>query len=227
MLDLATLTTTSIATILINGIGLFWLKERMRQSINHEYSVKLEAVKKEVQSELQQGQQLFNLGAMSHMAITVFNKHVEFSELYLEKVLHAFNYLRSNSDDVKLALTFAGELTMIRFKYAAWLTEGIDKQLKTFEDKLRTLGANGEYISMPKGEGTDQEDRDRAAREMLSILSAFISWNQPPENHPEVHLNSIHNTLRDILGVSKLVNVRELIIQNANLQSVPNTDKQK
>lgn len=208
----------------INVIGFFWLKERLRQSISHEYSVKLESIKKEIQSKLQQEQQQFNLGAMSHMAITVFNKHVEFSELYLEKVLLAFDYLRSNSDS-KPALSFAGELTMMRFKYAAWLTEDIDNQLKSFEDKLRTLGANSEYIKMPKGEGTDQEDRDRAAREMLSILSTFISWNQPPENHSEVHLNSIHKTIRDILGVTKLVNVRDLIIQNANIQSVSNLNK--
>ena len=203
LIDGVTLTASGILALLINVIGVFWLKERLKQSIGHEYSKKLEAFKKEIQSELQHEQQVFNLGAMSHMAGTVFDKHVEFSELYIEKIMEAFHYLRSNRDSEK-ALGFAGDLTKLRFKFSAWLTNDIDLQLIRFEDKLRTLGANSEYIKTPKGEGTNQEHRDQAARELLEILSAFTSWKEPSSNHPEVQLNYIQNSLRDVLGVNKL-----------------------
>lgn len=217
MIDGLTLTASGILTLLVNIIGVFWLKERLKQSISHEYSKKLETFKKEIQSELQREQQTFNLGAMSHMAGTVFDKHVQFSELYIEKVMETFYYLRTNRDSEK-ALGFAGDLTKLRFKFSAWLTNDIDGQLIKFEDKLRDLGANSEYIKMPKGQGTNQEDRDQASRELLEILSAFTSWKNPSKYHPEVQLSYIQNTLRDVLGVNKLVNIRDLIVDNANNQ---------
>jgi len=217
LIDGTTLTASGILTILINVIVVFWLKERLKQSISHEYEKKIEAFKKEIQSELQHEQQVFNLGAMSHMAVTVFDRHVEFSELYIEKVMEAFHYLRRNRDSEK-ALDFAGDLTKLRFKFSAWLTNDIDEQLARFEKKLRTLGANSEYIKMPKGEGTDQAHRDQAARELLEILSAFTSWIEPSSSHPDVQLSYIHNLLRDVLGVNELVKIRELIVQNANSQ---------
>ncbi|EKP0259233.1 hypothetical protein JFQ93_000439 [Aeromonas sobria] len=71
---------------------------------------------------------------------------------------------------------------------------------------------------MPKGQGTNQEDRDQAARELLEILSAFTSWKNPSKYHPEIQLSYIQNTLRDVLGVNKLVNIRDLIVDNANNQ---------
>ena len=131
--------------------------------------------------------------------------------------MDAFHYLRSNRNSEK-AIGFAGDLTKLRFKFSAWLTNDIDLQLIKFEDKLRTLGANSEYIKMPKGEGTNQEHRDLAARELLEILSAFTSWKEPSSTHPEVQLNYIQNSLRDVLGVNKLVKIRDLIVQNANSQ---------
>lgn len=222
MIDASTLTASGVLAVLINVICVFWLKERLKLSISHEYNKKLEAFKKEIQSELQHEQQTFNLGAMSHMASTVFDKHVEFAELYIEKVMEAFHYLRMNRDSEK-ALGFAGDLTKLRFKFAAWLTDDIDFQLITFEDKLRTLGANSEYIKMPKGPATDQEHRDAAARELLEILSSFTSWKDPTDSHPEAQLNYIQNALRDTLGVNKLVKIRELIVENAERQLTSST----
>ena len=226
MIDGLTLTASGILALLINLVGVFWLKERLKQSIGHEYSKKLEAFKKEIQSELQHEQQVFNLGAMSHMAETIFDKHVEFSELYIEKVMDSFHYLRSNRDSEK-ALVFSGDLTKLRFKFSAWLTNDIDVQLMRFEDKLRNLGANSEYIKMPKGKGTNQADRDQAARELLEILSAFTSWKEPSSTHPDVQLNYIQNSLRDVLGVDELVKIRELIVQNANNQLTKKGNKMR
>ncbi len=217
MIDGITLTVSGVFTLLVNIIGVFWLKERLKQSISHEYDKKLEAFRNEMQSKLQHEQQVFNLGAMSHMAGTVFDKHVQFSELYIEKVMETFYYLRTNRDSEK-ALGFAGDLTKLRFKFSAWLTSDIDGQLIKFEDKLRTLGANSEYINFPKGQGTNQEHRDQAARELLEILSAFTSWKEPSISHPEVQLSYIQNSLRDVLGVNKLVNIRDMIVENANKQ---------
>ena len=217
MIDALTLSASGVLAILINVIGIFWFKERLRQSISHEYALKLESFKKEVQSELQKEQQIFNLGAMSHMATTVFDKHTEFSEKYLEKVMECFHFLRSSRESEK-AIGFAGDLTKLRFQYAAWLTKAIDQELLVFEDKLRKLGANSELINMPKNTGTIEVHRDAAARELGDILTAFTSWKEVSKEHPEAQLDYIQNTIRDILGINKLVKLRELIVSNGENQ---------
>ncbi|MBC8659587.1 hypothetical protein H1X88_22820 [Vibrio parahaemolyticus] len=217
MIDALTLSASGILAGFINVICVFWLKERLKKSITHEYSMKLEKFKKDIQSELQREQQVYNLGAMSHMATTVFDKHAEFSEKYIEKVMECFYFLRSSQESEK-AIGYAGDLTKLRFQYAAWLTCDIDEQLLTFENKLRKIGTNSELMKTPKNTGTNQEFRDEKARELGDLLTAFTAWNENIPEHREVQLDYIQNAIRDVLGVNKLVYLRELIVENSEKQ---------
>jgi hypothetical protein len=163
------------------------------------------------QKELLIQEQQYSLAASSHMANTVFDKQVEFSDKYVVFVIDAFNTLEQ-SQDWEIAHDFARKLTMLRLSYMCWLTSEIDKNLEVFEQKLRTLGAKSSYIKMPKGEGTNQEHRDAAAQEMLDIYSAFVYVLEKNTEHPEATLQSLSIKMRAILDVEDLAYLKKLII---------------
>ncbi|HHI4956894.1 TPA: hypothetical protein ACP5S6_003783 [Vibrio parahaemolyticus] len=156
-------------------------------------------------------EQQYSLSASSHMANAVFDKQVEFSQLYVEKVIEAFEDLRRKKEWDE-AHDYSRQLTMLRLKYMCWLTAEIDENLGEFEKKLRTLGANSSYINMPKGEGTQQEHRDEAAREMLEIFSAFVYVLDKSTGHQEASLESLSIKMRSMLGVEELAHHKKRII---------------
>ncbi len=58
-MDLATVTASGLLAVLINVIGAFWLKERLRQSIKHEYDQDLAKLKSELDFELDKKKRLY------------------------------------------------------------------------------------------------------------------------------------------------------------------------
>lgn len=161
--------------------------------------------------ELMLQEQQYSLSASSHMANTVFDKQVEFSQLYVDIVLEAFETLRQKKEWEE-SLDYAGKLTMLRLKYMCWLTSETDQSLGMFEQKLRILGANSLYIKMPKGEGTRQEHRDAAAIEMLEIFSSFVYIFDKSTEHQDVTLESLSKKMRFVLGIEELAHHKKRII---------------
>lgn len=162
-------------------------------------------------------EQHYSLAASSHMANVVFDKQVEFSDKYTAEVLNSFHTLMPKRDWEE-AHDFAKNLTFIRLEYMCWLTTEIDENLEAFEKKLRTLGANSSYIKMPKGEGTNQEHRDEAAREMLEIQNAFLNILDKTEEQPEVKLSSLSKKMRKMLNVEELATLKNKLV-DSSLQS--------
>lgn len=58
-MDLATVTASGLLAVLINVIGAFWLKERLRQSIKYEYDQDLAKLKSELDFELDKKKRLY------------------------------------------------------------------------------------------------------------------------------------------------------------------------
>jgi hypothetical protein len=162
-------------------------------------------------------EQHYSLAASSHMANVVFDKQVEFSDKYTSEALNAFHTLMPKQDWQE-AHSFAKNLTFIRLEYMCWLTTEIDENLEEFENKLRTLGANSSYIKMPKGEGTIQDHRDEAAREMLEIQAAFLYILEKTDKHPEVRLSSLSKKMRKMLNVEDLTTLKNKLVESS-LQS--------
>lgn len=54
-----TITTSAIVAGLVNVIGIFWLKERLKQSIKHEYDQDLEHLKKDLEYDLDKKKRLY------------------------------------------------------------------------------------------------------------------------------------------------------------------------
>ncbi|WP_199878812.1 hypothetical protein [Pseudoalteromonas sp. T1lg88] len=54
-----TITTSAIVAAFVNIIGIFWLKERLKQSIKHEYDQDLEHLKKDLEYDLDKKKRLY------------------------------------------------------------------------------------------------------------------------------------------------------------------------
>ena len=200
-MDLLIQTIISLVVGGLGGLVGFFLKEKIKHSI---------------QQKSQKALQNFNLSITSTMATTIFEKHTEFVEMYYAKVLDIFYTLRqspSEYDDLERMLGCAGELGMLRLKYSVWLTVEHHESLEAYEDKIYDIGRYARYVNSPKGEGTDQLDRDKKANELLDIVNTVIDWKTTPTEHKEVHLTYIQKKLRLISGLDEVVGKRNEQLQ--------------
>ena len=123
--------------------------------------------------EIQQEQQLFNLGATSHMANSVFDKHVEFCEKYLAEV-HQTVVTLTREGPTQEALEHAGKLYTLRIDYTAWVTPEIDGKLMPFEKSVRKIGANLDLVKALSGAEDRDEIRTKALEEMYDVFSNLM-----------------------------------------------------
>lgn len=213
-ITLVSVTSSLGITGLITWLLKNWIKERLTQSIKHEYDTKLEELKAELEEErnqrLQRSEQKFTVAASSHMAIKIFDQQVEFSKQYMSLVIEAFNEIRKVSD-YSLAIHYSQGLQEIRTNYSLWLTLEIDKDLSLFEYYLRMIGVNHQLIKVPEGEFSDEDFRRERVQELMALLAALIN---PAENteFPEIKMSHIIESLRKIIGVKELVKLRNQAI---------------
>jgi len=167
----------------------------------------------ERQLEIQQEQQVFSLGAMSHMANVTFDKHVLFCERYIAEVDSVIRTL-FREGPTKDALGHAANLASIRREFSAWITDSINEQLEPFEQELRNLGAATGFVVSTQ----DEPDYDRQRRERVEIAwekfnkILTIKGEAPDET---VAVETVKSKIRQILGIDELVELRQRFIQNA------------
>jgi hypothetical protein len=58
-MDLTTILSSGLLAVIVNVIGVFWVKERLKQSIKHEYDRDLEQLKKDLEFELDRKKKLY------------------------------------------------------------------------------------------------------------------------------------------------------------------------
>lgn len=179
------------------------LFQLLRDSAAYERSIKL-----------QEEQQLFNLGATSHMANTVFDKHVEFCEKYLSEV-HQLVITLTKEGPTKNALDHAGNLYTLRIEYTAWITPEIEDRLLPFEKAVRKIGANAGLADSLRGEEDRQGVRSKALKDMYDIFSSLMDFQDVDVVDEEATIKVIKNRVREILQVSDLVKVREYLVTKA------------
>ncbi|MEQ9345033.1 MAG: hypothetical protein RIG26_01185 [Thalassospira sp.] len=184
-------------------------------------------LKHEGTKELQDRQSFFALGATSHIANTVFDKHVMFCEAYLSEVHQSFVTLfrKGPTDNI---LENAWKLREIRTEYAAWLTRSIETRLEPFEQALRTIGANSGLVeSLGQGlrDGTHDTDeakkmheelRLKAIKEMYDIFLKLMDLDKEEESPDEqATIASVMQEVRNILQVNEFVEIRYALVRRA------------
>ncbi len=164
--------------------------------------------------ELQNEQQIFNLGATSHMANTVFDKHVTFCEKYLAEV-HQTVITLTREGPTQNALDHAGNLYDLRIEYTAWITPEIDKKLIPFEKAIRTIGANAGLVKALTGEEDREGTRSKAIAEMYDIFSSVMDIGESEVKDEDSTVVAVKERVREILQVNELVSIREYLVSKA------------
>ncbi|WP_323942251.1 hypothetical protein [Aeromonas caviae] len=165
--------------------------------------------------EIQQEQQLFNLGATSHMANSVFDKHVEFCEKYLAEV-HKTVVTLTREGPTKEALEHAGNLYTLRIEYTAWITPEMDEKLIPFEKAVRNIGAKSGLVYALSGAKGGDETRTKALEEMFDVFSNLMGIGEVKIKDENATVVEVKNRVREILQVNELVLIREYLINRAS-----------
>ena len=153
----------------------------------------------------------------SHMAKLAYDKHALFCEEYLE-VVNDFLPKLWQTGPAPDVMGFAIRLSTIRSKYAAWLTENIEKGLYPIESKLRRIGAGSQVIhSMPVG-----ADRNRIIDEIYDAFGV-VTDTMPTGNGTEdeaAGAAAVTEHIRTLLGIQNLTELRlksaELALKRMN-----------
>lgn len=171
--------------------------------------------------DLQRKQQIFNLGATSHMANVTFDKHVAFCERYMSEVDKAVVTL-FREGTTKEALSHANNLTGVRREFSAWITQDIGLKLTPFEDALREIGAWQGFIEITSG------NRDYAVQRVekigrlhqvfcrvLNLVDKDLTGNQSAGVDEHVSEEAVKTRVREILDIESLVKLRKGLINEA------------
>ena len=163
--------------------------------------------------QLQRKEQLFNLGAASHMSNVVFDKHICFCEEYMAEVHSTISVLVGDGVTVNINQN-ANKLFSIRQHYSAWITDDISASLESFEEALKDVAAIARRIeSAPDGSKQLENQLKEGDEVRNKLLGALFNKNLPKDN--DIEVESIKAKLREILGIEKMLKIRQWIIDNA------------
>lgn len=171
--------------------------------------------------DLQRKQQIFNLGATSHMANVTFDKHVAFCEKYMAEVDKTVATLYQEGT-TKEALVHANNLHGIRREFAAWITEEIGLKLAPFEDALRKIGAWQGFIETTSGHAAYADQRMERIQfvhntllKVLGLPLSEIDINESTGIDEHISEEAVKIKIREILDIESLVKLRKGLIKEA------------
>jgi len=173
-----------------------------RDSIAFERSMRLEEEKNR-----------FSIGATSHMANVVFDKHVEYCERYIAEVFETLTNLFRHGPHED-ALKHASSLYLIRRAWSVWLTPEIESELEQFEASIRRIGANAHLVAMVPGEPTAIKAMYAEFAAVFGAKYGFKQWDG--EDVPQDHaIEAVIAHLRSVLGIDELTRLRSELIRRA------------
>ncbi len=151
------------------------------------------------------------------MANVAFDKHVLFSEEYVEEVHKVLRTLFREGPTPQV-LEHTRRLYELQQKYAVWLTPKIEADLELFESALRHLGADAQYLKSVSGT-KDTSQRTAAMYKTFAnvIGSKFMGaskWDGE-ELSEDLAISMVIQRLRAILGTEELTEMRGAIVSKA------------
>jgi len=164
--------------------------------------------------EIQKRQQIFNLGATSHMANVAFDKHVEFCEKYMKEVHDTVLTLFREGPTAK-AMEHANLFHLLRQEYAAWLTDDINNELFPFEQALRSLGADEHFIESTRTSEKHGEVRTKKINHVFDEFKKLLTLEEGADPDPEIAVEAVKKKVRNILDIEDLVQLRKSLITEA------------
>lgn len=181
------------------------------------FQIARDAVAFENQKNLQTDQQVFSLGATSHMSSVAFDKHVEFCEEYMTEV-HKTVVILFQEGPTKTAMDCANKLFEIKRKFAAWIPKSVALKLEPFEKALNEIGSKTKLV-----ESLQQTDKDEirimAIEESYEVFSKVMGIEKldvdAPDHKEELAVENVKERIRAILGINDLFEIRNFIIHRS------------
>lgn len=193
-------------------------RQVVRDDAAHERQLQRDETAHRREHEIRRAQESFSLGATSHMANVVFDKHAAFCEDYLEEMHQTLETL-FREGPTEAALVHCRKLFAVRRKYAAWVTSDLAAALDPYERALRGIGADAHFVEATRGTG--DELRSKKIEEMYALFTAVVGeWaTKGGERDPEKDTDLVMNKLRKILGIEELTTMRVRLVRRALLAS--------
>lgn len=165
---------------------------------------------------LQQDQQIFSLGASSHMSMMAFDKHAEFCEKYMIEVHDTIGTL-FREGPTEMAMECAQKIFGLKRDYAAWIPKSISIQLEPFENAVHTIGVKTHLVNALRG--TQDQERSKAIDESYALFSNVMGLQKmkatDPDHKKELAIENVKEAVRSILGINELFEIRNFIIKRS------------
>ncbi|HEY4903495.1 MAG TPA: hypothetical protein VIH89_08495 [Candidatus Sulfotelmatobacter sp.] len=136
-----------VAWAMVFGLSKY-LGDRLLEGVKAQHSKELAEFSHQRSVLLAEMQNVFSMGANSHMAMVVFDKHIGFCEEYVQAVSNALYALMQ--EGMKDKPLDAKEFFRIRQKWVLWLGLEIEARLDQFERGVadaQGVDANGAPVS--------------------------------------------------------------------------------
>lgn len=167
---------------------------------------------------LQLDQQIFALGASSHMSTIAFDKHVQFCESYMTEVHETIGTLFREGPTEK-AMEYAQRLFALKRNYAAWIPKSVALKLDPFENALHKIGVQSHLVRALSGDGDKGEARSKAIDESYALFMNVLGMGKlketDPEQKQELAIENVKEEVRSILGINELFEIRSFIIRRS------------
>lgn len=192
------------------GIGSGLIAWLIRGLIKHALDKDLKAFENRLrvahETEIEEAKNRFTVGATSHMANVLFDKHVAFCEAYATEALSAMEILfrKGPTQDI---FRHEAQLLSIRKHWALWLPPELEMKLDIFQANLRMIGA---YAPPSREGGPPSVD----VKKSYNAFAAAMGW---PEFQGEKVIDEGAAAARAITELSKVLGVLELTSLRARL----------
>jgi hypothetical protein len=177
------------------------------------YSVSRDEAERTFKLDLQRAEHTFTVAATSHMAIVLFDKHVDFCEKYIAKFNQLVDAMIADGYSVK-GLPFILEMRGVRREYLLWLDESMTSKLERFESAVvgMTVSNNTHHEILRTRELEEGEEAflDHAFNTLVKLLG--LSDELEPDKESSYHKVISH--LQGILMVSELTELRRRLVKN-------------
>jgi hypothetical protein len=161
---------------------------------------------------LQEAENLFTIGATSHMANVAFEKRVSFCQEYTDAVNAALEMLFIRGAH-EAALDEANNLLNVRLRWNLWLPLEIQTELIKFEGALREIGSQS-WLLRELGPDEDRREVAKKAHRTFAAVMGWKTWQNEPVTE-DVAAEKIIEGLQQVLGIRELTRMRTTLVNRA------------
>ena len=160
------------ASAMVYGLSKH-LGDRWIESLKARYSKELAELAHARAVLLSDRQNIFSMGATSHMAVIAFDKHIGFCEEYLEVTTKALQRISMAPSTPQEPLDLSG-FFLVRQKWSLWLTDGIEGRLDTFESTIKAIAAGTPLVD----DAGNAMSNERSVKTLIAGLRQLLATEE-------------------------------------------------